>query len=88
MRDRSPTPLATLAEAATIGKAAGLRHVYIGNAPELDAEDTRCVSCGATVLARHGYRVVRRLSEDGSCPRCETPLPGRALAMSAPGLCG
>jgi len=88
MADRAPTPLATLAEAATIGRAAGLRYVYVGNAPELDAEDTRCAGCGAVVLARHGYRVTRHLTADGSCPRCGTPLPGRALGATAPRPCG
>ena len=35
MMDRPPTPLATLRRAAEIGREAGLRHVYVGNAPEL-----------------------------------------------------
>ena len=79
MMDRSPTPLATLRRAAEIGREAGLRHVYVGNAPELAMEDTACAGCGMTVITRRGYRMVRHLADDGSCPSCGRRLAGRAL---------
>ena len=63
MLDRPATPLTTLVAAADVGRRAGLRHVYIGNAPELDAEDTRCAGCGRLLVARHGYRVERHLAD-------------------------
>jgi pyruvate formate lyase activating enzyme len=81
MLDAPSTPLATLAEVAAIGRAAGLVHVYVGNAPELRLEDTACAGCGAPLLERHGYRLVRHLARDGTCPRCARPLEGRALAL-------
>jgi pyruvate formate lyase activating enzyme len=83
MRDRPPTPLDTLRRAAEIGQDAGLRHVYVGNAPELAMEDTRCVGCDTTLLARSGYRVVRHLADDGTCPACGRRLAGRALEVGA-----
>ena len=81
MQDVPPTPLETLRRAAEIGREAGLEHVYVGNAPELGMEDTRCVGCGELLLARRGYRLIRRLAEDGSCPRCGRRLAGRALEL-------
>jgi len=91
MTDTPPTPLATLRLAAEIGQAAGLRHVYVGNAPELGMEDTHCAGCGALLLERSGYHMSRHLAEDGTCPNCARPLAGRALelgAASGPVRCG
>ncbi len=85
MQDHPPTPLATLRRAADIGREAGLRHVYVGNAPELAMEDTHCAGCGALLVARSGYRVVRHLLDDGTCPGCGRALAGRVLAAGSPG---
>jgi pyruvate formate lyase activating enzyme len=73
------TPAATLLRAAGIGRAAGLRYVYAGNLPGATAnmEDTRCPSCGGTLIARRGFRVLRnRLGAGGQCPDCATTIPG------------
>ncbi len=73
------TPPETLIRAAAIGRAAGLRYVYAGNLPGRTEglENTRCPSCGTTVIERRGFRVLRnRLSSGGECPECETPIPG------------
>jgi pyruvate formate lyase activating enzyme len=83
MLDTPPTPLAALRRAAEIGQAAGLRHVYVGNAPELALEDTRCAGCGVVLIERSGYRMKRHLADDGSCPGCGRRLAGRALELSA-----
>ena len=81
MQDRPPTPLETLRRTAEIGREAGLHHVYVGNAPELGMEDTHCAGCGTLLLARRGYRTIRRLADDGTCPTCRRPLVGRALEL-------
>jgi len=85
------TGAATLVRAAAIGRQEGLRHVYAGNLPGQvgDLEDTRCASCGATVVARHGFRVrAVDLTPAGTCRRCEAPVPGawsiQALRRSGP----
>jgi pyruvate formate lyase activating enzyme len=73
------TPPETLIRAARIGRAAGLHYVYAGNSPGQtgDLENTVCPGCGATVIERYGFRVLRdRLSATGHCPDCGTPLPG------------
>jgi pyruvate formate lyase activating enzyme len=84
MRDVPPTPLATLRRAAEIGREAGLRYVYVGNAPELGMEDTRCVRCGLLLVERTGYRTRSVLGSGGACPGCGRVVPGRwAPAVSA-----
>ena len=80
MTGRGHTPAETLLRAAEIGSAAGLRYVYAGNLPGStgNLEDTRCPSCGQTLIARRGFQVLRnRLSAAGECPGCGAPIPGR-----------
>jgi pyruvate formate lyase activating enzyme len=88
MMDVPPTPLNTLRLAADIGREAGLAHVYVGNAPQLEMEDTRCAGCGQVLLERHGYRVFDRLGPGGSCPSCGRALAGRALGHDGRQPCG
>jgi pyruvate formate lyase activating enzyme len=82
MADVQPTPLETLARAAAIGRAAGLRHVYVGNAPELGMEDTRCTGCERILIERRGYRSRSHLTAAGTCPGCGRPLEGIGLARA------
>jgi len=86
--DRAPTSLASIREALEIGREAGLHHVYAGNAANLLAEDTRCAGCGALLVARHGYRIERHMTPDGTCPSCGRALAGIALAEQAARPCG
>jgi len=88
MTDVPPTPLETLRLAADIGREAGLAHVYVGNAPQLEMEDTSCAGCGRVLLERRGYRVFDRLGPDGSCPSCGRALAGRALDHDGRQPCG
>jgi pyruvate formate lyase activating enzyme len=88
LRDVPPTPLATLRRAAEIGHEAGLAHVYVGNAPELGLEDTRCAACGRILLERRGYRVFDRLDPGGTCPGCRRALAGRDLDHDGRVPCG
>jgi len=75
-RDTLPSDLI---RAAAIGRDEGLRYVYAGNLPGQvgDLEDTRCPSCGATVIGRRGYRIVQRAQDaEGRCLVCRTPIAG------------
>jgi len=74
MRHLEATPRATLQMAAEIGKAEGLRYVYVGNLPGTGYEDTHCPSCGRAVLHRIGFSVRNDLRGD-RCPHCGTRLP-------------
>jgi pyruvate formate lyase activating enzyme len=79
MTDRPDTATPQLLAAAAIGRRSGLRYVYAGNRPGQvgDLEDTRCGSCGVTLVERHGYFVERDvLSGRGQCPQCHATMPG------------
>jgi pyruvate formate lyase activating enzyme len=68
-----------LIRAAAIGHDEGLRYVYAGNLPgEVGGlEDTRCPSCGAAVIERRGFRVMRRAQDAlGRCLACGTAIAG------------
>ena len=79
MRERSGTTPEQLLRAAQIGKTAGLKFVYAGNAPDRVGtwENTRCPQCEATVIERHGYLIRQyRVTTEGTCPECGGQLPG------------
>jgi len=79
MTDPEDTPPETLVRAARIGREAGLRYVYAGNLPGRTEglENTRCPGCGAVVIERYGFRVLRnRLGDSGECPECRLAIPG------------
>ncbi len=69
-----PTPIPTLRRALELGRAAGLRYVYLGNVSEPGGEDTTCPSCGALAVARDGYRITHRATRDGACAACGSNL--------------
>lgn len=74
--DRPVTPVQAMERAREIGHAAGLRHVYLGNVPA--DNDTVCPSCGKRVVKRGRLSLQEvGLSEEGRCPSCRTPIPGR-----------
>ncbi len=73
------TSLDTLFRAAEIGRAAGLKYVYLGNAPGRvgEWENTRCAGCGVTLIERRGFHIVKNLvGTSGSCPECHETIPG------------
>jgi pyruvate formate lyase activating enzyme len=81
------TPAETLARAAGIGKAAGLRFVYAGNLPGRvgGGENTYCPSCSAELVRRHGFLVLsNRVTRDGRCPDCGTSIPGKWGSAARP----
>lgn len=79
MTDVPPTSLGTLTDVAAIGRRAGLKHVYAGNAPELGGSDTACAGCHRILIRRRGYRVVENGLVDGRCPGCGARLAGIGL---------
>ncbi len=51
-----------------------LKHVYVGNVPRGEGNDTRCHACKETVIERDGFDLVRYDLRDGKCPKCGTPV--------------
>ncbi len=79
MTDPAPTTAAQLVRAAQIGTEAGVRFVYAGNAAGRVGpwENTWCPKCHECLVERSGFLVREyRLTPEGSCPRCSTPIPG------------
>ena len=75
--------------AAEIGREAGLRFVYAGNAPGQvgDWEHTWCPNCREKLVDRHGFLVRGySLTPDGKCPACGTLIPGIWPARGAAGV--
>lgn len=67
------TPVKTVKEAYLIGKRAGLKHVYTGNIPGNESENTYCSKCGELCIKRIGY-YVERFDDNGKCPKCSEKL--------------
>ncbi len=76
LKHLSPTPLATLEWAWSIGKEEGLRYVYIGNVPGHRGENTYCHKCGELLIERHVFEIIRNRINKSTCPECGTPIPG------------
>lgn len=77
MRDKPPTPPATLAEARRIALANGLRYVYTGNVHDEAGGSTYCHACGERLIGRDWYRLTAwNLTAAGACKACGTRLPG------------
>ena len=70
----SATPISVLERGVKIGKAAGLRFVYVGNVPDHPGRNTICAQCGRTVIERSGKRTVMRCVEQGRCAACGEDL--------------
>ncbi len=82
MADLRETSSRTLVEAASIAREVGLRHVYVGNAPEVEASTTCCARCGEPLIARHDFAVTEWRLVEGRCPRCKHALAGVGLEDS------
>ena len=82
MLDVPPTPPETLRRARRIAMAEGVRHVYVGNVHDADADTTYCPSCGAAVIGRDWYDILSYdLDAAGRCRKCSARIPGRFEAF-------
>jgi pyruvate formate lyase activating enzyme len=77
LRDRPPTPAATLLRAREIALANGVRHAYVGNVHEKRASSTYCPECGELLIGRDWYVLSDwKLDDKGACSSCGVPLEG------------
>jgi pyruvate formate lyase activating enzyme len=77
MDDLEPTPPQALNRAYEIGKAAGLRYVYLGNVGT--GNTTFCYNCNKALIERRGFSVVRHQIKNGKCPSCDSRIDGVGL---------
>jgi len=77
LRDRPPTPAATLTRARRIACANGVRYAYTGNVHDTEGQSTWCHHCGALLIERDWYRLGEwHLAPDGRCESCGTRCAG------------
>ncbi len=74
MTNHPATPVEALRRARDIGRANGLRYIYLGNV--LEGTDTLCPKCGELLIARNYMHAKDINLNDGTCPRCQTAIPG------------
>lgn len=71
MQEVPPTPIETMVKARQMAIDAGLRYVYVGNAPGLDGENTYCYHCGELLIPRDGYGIGQiKIDKNKKCPEC------------------
>jgi pyruvate formate lyase activating enzyme len=71
-----PTPAKTIDRALEIGRKAGLKHVYSGNVPASESDNTYCFSCKNLLIGRQGYAIRGYNLAGSKCNRCGTVLAG------------
>lgn len=76
MLQQPRTPRETLEMARDIGLAAGLHYVYEGNIPGSGGENTCCPSCGAEMIRRRGFSILKNNLVNGTCPGCGAVVSG------------
>ena len=72
----SATPVGVLTRAREIALAAGIKYVYIGNVPGLEAQNTICHQCGEIIAERKDFSVLLKNFENGTCKKCGEKIPG------------
>ena len=78
LRDKPPTPFATLQRSREIALNSGLRYVYTGNVHDGAGSSTYCHQCGGTLIGRDWYRLTAwHLTDDGCCRACGAACAGR-----------
>jgi pyruvate formate lyase activating enzyme len=73
--EAAATPPEVLEKAYALGKAAGLRYVYLGNVADKSV-DTQCPHCLQSVVRRSGYHTAAELTGAGECPQCGARIAG------------
>lgn len=72
----SATSVGVLTRARETALAAGIKYVYIGNVPDLEAQNTICHQCGEILAERKGFSVLLKNFEIGTCKKCGEKIPG------------
>jgi len=72
----SSTPIGVLTQAREIALASGMKYVYIGNVPGLDAQNTYCPKCHELVVERKGFTITQNNLVNGKCKKCGEKIPG------------
>jgi pyruvate formate lyase activating enzyme len=77
MRRPPPTSPDALAAAVAVGRAAGLRFVYVERALGIDGRRTRCPGCDTLLVERGIWETLHNKIVTSACPQCARAIPGR-----------
>lgn len=78
LRDRPPTPAATLTRARNIALHNGLHYCYTGNVHDRSGGSTWCPGCGGLVIERDWYELgAWHLDDGGHCLNCGAAIAGK-----------
>ncbi len=73
---REATPLQSMLLAQSLGREAGLHHIYLGNVMTEKGQNTRCPDCGELLVRRSGFGRPEVRIDEPRCPEC-----GREVAI-------
>lgn len=76
MRDRPPTPVASLRQARRIALDAGVRYAYTGNVHDQQGASTWCHACGTVLVERDWYALGQWALKGGRCMSCQVTCAG------------
>ncbi|MFH1721963.1 MAG: AmmeMemoRadiSam system radical SAM enzyme [Candidatus Altiarchaeota archaeon] len=76
LTDLERTPMETIKLAIEVGGEAGLRHIYAGNVPHDETENTCCPNCRELLVERVGFGVEKNSLTNGTCPSCKEKIAG------------
>jgi len=80
MRDKPPTPMATLNRSRDTALKNGLRYVYTGNVHDRKGSSTYCHACGEMLIGRDWYELstwkLTMNDRQAVCRSCSTPIAG------------
>lgn len=76
LKDKDPTPPATLLRARRIALKNGLRYVYTGNVHDPKGGSTWCHHCDNLLIERDWYQLGDWNIKDSTCRHCDTPVAG------------
>ena len=62
--------------ARQIALSEGIKFVYIGNVPGMNAENTYCPSCKKLLIDRRGYNIMVNNIVNNKCKFCGENIPG------------
>lgn len=68
------TPMDTMTRAYKIARKSEVLHVYLGNIPSGEYENTVCPKCGSICVKRYGFSINTDGLKNGKCAKCGASL--------------
>lgn len=76
MKNLPPTPITTMEKIRETAVTEGIHHVYIGNIPGHEGENTFCPNCQKRVIHRRGFQIRKIDLNQDKCKYCGNSISG------------